>query len=301
MELNHYQNVYDKIEMPKEMDERLQQTILSRAQEKHNVSKKGYRAGFAVAAAFAIMVCVTQFDSVAAAAERMIEYFKYSFMVEDQEGNAVKVNMEGNYLTLASDASKDECYMDSITMAEEELGVTLLDTSEAYQFDDCVKYTPYLTEGDELYGVMLSNKLYGIGDLQNVKLYPKESDDGLDWLEYDAGSDYQTPISVQVTIRTDKDMTGEYDNNEIGYVSKCQNIDLTNPPEGISDAEIYDVSNLGVKAVLYSVQTDGPIAWNIENGAITCTTAIFVYQGVEYVYMGGIDHDTMKLFLNTLE
>ncbi len=301
MELNRYQNVYDKMEMPKEMDERLQQTIISRAQEKHGMSKKGYRAGVAVAAAFAVMVFVTQFDTVAAAAERVIDYFKYSFMVEDQEGNAVKVEMKGGYLTLDSDASKDECYMDSLSMVEEELGVALLDTSAAYQFDDCVTYTPYLTDDGELYGVMLSNHLYAMGDLQDVTLHARESEDGLDWMEYAAGADYQTPISAQVTIRTDKDMTGEYDNNEIGYVSKCQNIDLTNPPAGISDAEIYDMSSLDVKAVLYSVQTDGPIAWSIEEGAITCTTAVFVYEGVEYVYMGGIDHDTMKSFLDTLK
>lgn len=26
-----------------------------------------------------------------------------------------------------------------------------------------------------------------------------------------------------------------------------------------------------------------------------------VYQGVEYVYSGGVDHDTMEAFLDTLE
>lgn len=301
MELKHYQNMYDKMDMPTDMDERLQKAILGKMDERKNGNKKRYHAGIAVAAAFAVMVFVTQFDTVAAAAERVIEYFRYSFVVEDKEGNAVKVDMEGNYLTLSSNASKDESYMDSITMAGKELGVKLLDTSESYQYDECVKYTPYLTEDNELYGVMLSDKLYSVGDLQNVELHQREEEGGLDWMEYTAGAKYQTPISVQVTIRTDKDMTGEYDNNEIGYVSKCQNIDLTNPPAGISDSEIYDMSNLGVKAVLYSVQTDGPIAWNIEEGAITCTTAIFVYQGVEYVYMGGIDHDTMKSFLDTLK
>lgn len=300
MNINDCQNMYDKMVMPREMDERMQKAILNRMEEKRDVRKKGYRAGFAVAAAFAVMVCIAQFDSVSAAAERVMEYFRYTFLVENQEGNVVEVNMEGNYLTLDSAAPKNECYMDSITMAGEKMGVKLLEADKPYLYDECVNYTPYLTEDDELYGVMLSNKLYATGDLQNVSLHQKGDEGGLDWIEYTAGVNYQTPISVQVTIRTDKDMTGEYDNNEIGYVSKSQNIDLTNPPEGISDAEIYEMSHLGVNAVLYSVQTDGPIAWNIEEGAISCTTAIFVYQGIEYVYMGGVNHDTMKLFLDTL-
>lgn len=37
------------------------------------------------------------------------------------------------------------------------------------------------------------------------------------------------------------------------------------------------------------------------DGSVICTTAIFVYEGVEYSYLGGVDRDTMKMFLNTLQ
>lgn len=301
MDLNTLNNMYSKMEMPAEMDQRLQETIANRMNSTNKISRKSSRIGLAVAAAFAVMICITQFDSVSAAAEKVMEYFKYRFILTDKDGTEVNVDMKGNYVVLQDNASKKEKWFDSVTLAGNELGVHLLDCENAYAFDDCVEYTPYLTDNDELYGVMLSNKLYSVGDLQNITLYPKESKDGLDRMDYTAGDKYQTPISAQITIRTDKDMTGEYYNNEIGYVEKNHDIDLTKPVPGISDAEVYEIDSLGVKAVLYSVQTDGPIAWGIEDGSISCTTAIFVYQDVEYVYMGGIDHAAMKDFLNTLK
>lgn len=79
------------------------------------------------------------------------------------------------------------------------------------------------------------------------------------------------------------------------------NINLSDSTLDVYDAEIYELKNLGVKAVLYTVDTDGPINWGIESGSISCTNAVFVYKGVEYVYMGGVSHDTMKQLLDTLE
>jgi len=148
---------------------------------------------------------------------------------------------------------------------------------------------------------MLSDKLYVVGDLQNVTLHRKDEMNGVDWMEYAAGTDYQAPISAQVTIRTDKDMSGEYDNNEIGYVSESQKVDLTSDDAGIFEAEVYEMKKLNTKVVLYSIYTDGPVSWNITEGTVKCTVAVFVYEGVEYVYMGGVAHDTMKAFLETLK
>ncbi len=174
-------------------------------------------------------------------------------------------------------------------------------TKEAYQYESCIEYSPKVSEAGELYGIMISDKLYAIGDLKDVKLYPKEEEDGLDFLSYSSGKDYQTPILMQISLRTDKNTTQEYEDNELGFVSTHMNIDLTNDTSDMYDAEVYELENLGVKAVLYTVETDGPINWGSESGSIPCTNAVFVYKGVEYVYMGGVSHDTMKLFLNTLE
>lgn len=301
MNVQDYQNMYQKIEMPKEMDERIRERMTSELNRKNGKRGNGYRAGLAVAAAFAVMVCITQFDMVAAAAERVVDFFKYTFVMKDENGNAVNVDMQGAFVTLLENAPKDMCYMDSVKEAGERIGVTLLDTNDACKHEDCVKYTPYLTEDDEVYGVMLSDQLYAVGDLQDVTLHRRDSEDGVDRMEYNTGTCYQTPVSVQITIRTDKDLAGDYDNNEIGYVSKSQKIDLTAPDAGVFEPEIYEMKNVGVKAVIYSVETDGPVSWNITDGTVRCSVAVFVHEGIEYVYMGGMNHDTMKQFLDMLD
>ncbi len=301
MNVQDYQNMYEKIEMPKEMDERIRERMINEMNGKKVTKGNNYRAGLAVAAAFAVMVCITQFDTVAAAAERVVEFFKYTFVMNDEDGNAVNVDMKGGFVTLSDNASKDVDYMDSVKEAGDAIGMKLLDTDVACMHEDCVQYTPYLTEDDEVYGVMLSDKLYAVGDLQDVTLHRREGEDGVDWMEYNPGSSYQTPVSAQITIRTDKDLAGDYDNNEIGYVSKSQKIDLTSSDASTFEPEVYEMKNLGVNAVLYSIETDGPVSWNITDGTVKCSVAVFVYEGVEYVYMGGMNHDTMKAFLDTLQ
>lgn len=78
-------------------------------------------------------------------------------------------------------------------------------------------------------------------------------------------------------------------------------IDLTAPDAGVFEPEIYEMKNVGVKAVIYSVETDGPVSWNITGGTVKCSVAVFVHEGIEYVYMGGMNHDTMKQFLDMLD
>ncbi len=301
MDIQNYQNMYQKMEMPKDMDERLRERMAQELNREKVKRSNNYRPILAFAAAFAFIVCLAQFDPVVAAAKRFVNYIKYTFVVTDEDGNEVNVNMEGEFLTLSKDAPKDICYMDSMAQAGDTIGITILDTDQASMHEDCVEYTPYLTKKNEVYGVMLSDKLYVVGDLQDVTLHRKDEMNGVDWMEYTAGVNYDTPISAQVTIRTDKDMAGEYDNNEIGYVSESQKVDLTSDDAGRFEAEIYELKNINAKAVLYSVYTDGPVSWNITEGSVKCCVAVFVYEGVEYVYMGGVNHDTMKEFLETLK
>ncbi|MBE5945177.1 MAG: hypothetical protein E7258_09730 [Lachnospiraceae bacterium] len=301
MNISNYQNMYNKIEIPAEMDKKIKESIAGRLESKRKISsRKFYRTGFAVAAAFAFIVCITNIDSVVAGAKNIIEYLKYTFVVDDKDGTTEEVNLVGEFMTISPDAPKEKCYMDSISYAKDELGIALLDTDEACLYEGGFEYTPYLTDDKDVYGLILSNKLYATGDLKDCTIHVKEDENGVDWMEYEAGDKYQTPISVEITVRTDKDMTGMYDNNEIGYVSENKKIDLS-ATGNTFDAEVYELENLGVKAVLYSVETDGPASWNVTSGSITCTTAVLVYQGVEYSYLGGVDRDTMKMFLDTLK
>lgn len=161
--------------------------------------------------------------------------------------------------------------------------------------------TDLRSEDGSLYGIVITDKLYSVGDLKNTKLYPKEEEDGLDFLEYTPGSEYRTPIMTQISIRTDKNLDAEYQDNELGFAGSAMDVDLSDSSLGASDAEVYSINKLGTHAVLFTVRTDGPMNWGIESGEIDCCNAVFVYKGVEYVYMGGVSHDTMKAFLNTLE
>lgn len=298
MEKRDYQTMYEKMKMSDDMDQKIKAAVKHTKTPKRT---KRFRAELGAVAAIALIVCVSQTDVVKAAVDKIVHYFSYSFTVEHKDGTTEKVQMKEEYLTLSKDAPKENLDMNSISQVNDAIGIDLLDTKEAYQYEGCIEYSPKISEDGELYGIMVSDKLYAIGDLKDVKLYPKEEEDELDFLSYSAGENYQTPIMTQISLRTDKNTTKEYKDNELGFVSTHMNINLTNDTSDMYDAEVYELKNLGVKAVLYTVETDGPINWGIESGSIPCTNAVFVYKGVEYVYMGGVSHDTMKQFLNTLE
>lgn len=298
MEKRDYQTMYEKMEMSDDMDQKIKAAVKNAKTLKR---ANRFRAGLGAVAAIALIVCASQTDVVKAAVDKIVHYFSYSFTVEQKDGTTQKVQMKEEYLTLSKDAPKENLDMNSIREVNDAIGIDLLDTKEAYQYEGCIEYSPKVSKDGELYGIMISDKLYAIGDLKDVKLYPKDAEDGLDFLSYSSGKDYQTPILMQISLRTDKNITKEYEDNELGFVSTHMNIDLSNNTSDMYDAEVYELKNLGVKAVLYTVETDGPINWGIESGNIPCTNAVFVYKGVEYVYMGGVSHDTMKQFLNTLE
>lgn len=298
MDRNDYQTMYEKMEMSDDMNQKIKDAVRNAKTPKRT---KRLQAGFGAIAAITLIVCISQTDVVRAAVDKIVHYFTYSFTVEQKDGTTEKVQMKEEYLTLSKDAPKEKLNMNNISEVKDAIGLSLLDTNEAYLYEGCIEYNPIVSEDGELYGVMISDKLYAVGDLKDVKLYPKEREDGLDFLSYSAGKNYQTPILMQISLRTDENITKEYKDNEFGFVSTRMNIDLSNDNSDMYDAEIYELKNLGVKAVLYTVDTDGPINWGIESGSIPCTNAVFVYKGVEYVYMGGVSHDTMKQFLNTLK
>lgn len=301
MNKGNYQTMYEKMKMSDEMDKNIKKAIRNTPIQKRITRKNRYRAGFGAVAVLALIVCASQTDVVRAAVDKIVHYFTYSFTVEQEDGTTEKVQMKEEYLTLSKDAPKEDLNMNSISEVNDAIGINLLDTKEAYQYEGCIEYSPKVSKDGELYGIMVSDKLYAVGDLKDVTLYPKEEENGLDFLSYSEGKNYQTPIMVQMSLRTDENVTKEYKDNELGFVSTRMNIDLSDSTLDVYDAEIYELKNLGVKAVLYTVDTDGPINWGIESGSISCTNAVFVYKGVEYVYMGGVSHDTMKQLLDTLE
>lgn len=300
MTLENYKSMYEKMGMSDEMDKKIKDCILNQKKIRKYQNKKIYHTGASIVAAIAIVVLALQVDSVSAAVQKIVSCFNYSFTVEDKKGNREQIKMSGEYLSLSKKAPKKECYMDSMEIASSKIGIDLLNTENASAFEDCITYTPYLSKNGELCGVMLIDELYALGDLQNVKMNLKKSKNSVDFIKYTAGEKYQTPVLAQITIQTNKKETEGYNNNELGYLKEKQNLDLTATNSDVSNVELYEIKNLGVKAVLYSIKTDGPEIWNTKKGEINCVNAVFVYKGAEYIYVGGMSNDTMKEFLDSL-
>lgn len=290
-------------EMPEFIRDRIRSQVEEELKKETEDIEKRKKPRFikrtAVAAAVVLAVFgISRISFVANAMDKLIQYITYRFTVTNEDGTKTTVEMQEDSIQLAENVPMENCYMDDMVQAGEQIGVKLLASSSMYQYEECIRYTPIISEEDVLFGVMLQDHFYTVGDLGNVKLYPKTTEESIDFMTYEAGAKYQTPISMQVTVWTNQDSSAEYEEDELGYASKTVNVDMKDVS---SEAEVYTIPQLNVDAVVYTVYTDGPIAWGIEEGSIRCTSTFFVYEGVEYIYMGGVSHDTMKEFLNTLE
>ena len=301
MDMKSYNDMMGKIHSSKEIDEMVRENVLKTIDTnrmKGNMIKKRL---LATAAVLAVVICIGQIQPVKASVDRLVNYITYHITIQKEDGIKEKIEVKESFLTISENAPTSDMFLGSVSEAGDLSGIDLLDSTEAYSYKGCVEYAPKLTEDESIYGIVITDKLYAVGDLKNTKLYPKEEEDGLDFLEYTPGSEYRTPIMTQIAIRTDENLDAEYQDNELGYVGSALDVDFSDSSSGVSDAEVYYVDKLGINAVLFTVQTDGPINWHVESGTEDCCTALFVYKGVEYMYMGGVSHDTMKAFLNTLE
>lgn len=275
MRLDEYKEMVDKMSIPEDMDYRLKKALFTDQKEKKRMKNKKLMKEISVAAAVAVLVLgVSQTTLISNATEAITHFFKYGFTFTEKDGEQITVDMKMNYLTLDENAPKENQYMDSLEEVSDAIGIRLLNSPEEYVSDGSVEYCPSVSEDQILKGVTIRNHFYAIGEK------------------------YQTPIGTQISVRTDENLTSQYQDNELGFASENADISLDNKN---AEAEVYQLSNLNVKAVLYTVQTDGPVKWGIEEGEIDVTYAVFVHEGVEYVYYGGVSHDIMKKFLDTLE
>ena len=293
MKIDEYKGMMDKMVIPEGMDKNLKRILITDHKEKNKM--KNYKCVKRLAAAVASAVLIfglSQTELVSNAAATIKNYFQYGFIFTKDDGKKSTVNMKMEYLTLDKNAPMEAGMMDSIDQVSDAIGIRLLNTKMENHKKDSVDYFPMVSEDNKLYGAVVTNKLYSYGDLKNIGIDPENGG-----LAFDEGNKFKTPVGVQIAVRTDKNLTQKYENNELGFVSENQTVDLD---DEASKAEVYEISNLGVRAVIFTTKTDGPIIWGIEDGKIECTNAIFVYKGVEYLYYGGMTHDTMKSFLELL-
>lgn len=294
MKINKYKKMVDKMDMPKEMDQRLQSKLFYEENDnKKMVDNRMIKRFSVVAAVVLIIFGLFQIPMVSDAAAGVLNYFKYSFSFSSSDGKKETVYMKTEYITFSKEAPTRKCKMNSIDEVSNKIGITLLNNKGEKTEKDVVTYNPSVSEKGKLKGVLVQNHCYYYGDITNVitnKEYGTK--------KYESGGKYKTPIGVQISLRSNEDLKEKYVDNEIGYVAENQNVDLDNTS---SNTEVYELTNLDVKAVLFTDKTDGPMAWGLNNQDIECTTACFVHKGVEYVYYGGVSHDTMKEFLDTLK
>ncbi|MGN0483341.1 MAG: hypothetical protein ACI4HI_07300 [Lachnospiraceae bacterium] len=298
MQLKEYKNVVDQMRLPEDMDARLKHALFEDQKAKKCIKRKQWmKRVCAASVAVLFMVAASQTSFLSDVKGAITHFFKYGFTFTQQDGEQTVVDMKMGYLTLKAYAPKEDLYMDSLEEVSDAIGIKLLHSTEEYVDEESVEYRPVLSEQNALEGILISHNYYAVGDMKNISVQKRESENSINTIDYEAGEKYQTPIGVQIAVRTDDNLTSQYQDHELGFVSENVNVNLDDKS---ADAELYEIPDLGVKAVLFTVETDGPMTWGIEDGTIDVTNAVLVYQGVEYVYCGGVSHDTMKEFLDTL-
>ncbi len=295
MKLEEYKNAYDMIQTNEEVDEKIMDILKADNGKRQGRKKKWYRIAYAAAACL-MLVGISQIPIVKATASEVFGMFVNQIQIADTaEGTSDYVQMEGKYLTISEDAPTEECKMDSMQEAEDVLGIDLLTSELEYDGEDnLITYYASVDKKGQLYGIMLINSLYTLGDLKVEEVTTHEDWADSDSILYEEGKNYKTPILAQVTIRTDKNPGEDYVDHEIEYAG--QEMDFA---EG--DAEVFELEQLDAKAVIFRYMSDGNSGWNREDVRQEYCGAMLVYGGVEYQYHGAVNTETMKEFLKSLQ
>lgn len=302
MNINEYKHMYEKMEISDELDVQIRNRIMNLGENKP-IKVKHQHTKMIVALttiAFVIGILGINNNTVSAAIEKVVQYFAETIWITNSNGDAEAIDMVQKYITLSNKAPKKMTKFDSMKSVSEKIGIKLLESPKAYSAGKCVNYTPCVDEKGKLLSVTIGDAIYYIGDLKNINLFPSANADEMDIMNYDPGEHFKTPVMVQINIKTDENLNENYRNNELSFVSERMNIDLTEETRKDTHAEVYTLKTLGTKVVLFDMETDGPASWNLTQ-PITTTNAMFVYEGIEYIYAGGVSHETMKKFLETLQ
>ena len=302
MNINEYKHMYEKMEISDELDVQIRNRIMNLGENKP-IKVKHQHTKMIVALttiAFVIGILGINNNTVSAAIEKVVQYFAETIWITNSNGDAEAIDMVQKYITLSNKAPKKMTKFDSMKSVSEKIGIKLLESPKAYSAGKCVNYNPCIDENGKILSVTIGDAIYCIGDLKNINLVQSANVDEMDIMNYDPGEHFKTPVMVQINIKTDENLNENYRNNELSFVSERMNIDLTEETRKDTHAEVYTLKTLGTKVVLFDMETDGPASWDLTQ-PITTTNAVFVYEGIEYIYAGGVSHETMKEFLETLQ
>lgn len=328
MKLEEYRRVYDELSLSREAEERILQTL----QEEQSSGKKRKSARekmvrVAAAAALVLAVGILKFPAVASTTKTLVSGFtnfvlnsgapsqedteKMEKLMEDANSSREGVDYgypssvyeysdSGEYLEISPDAPKKECKIDSVDAASEMLGIDLLQSKNAYEQKNCILYTPYVSGSGALNGAILIDDFYAVGDIKDAEYSISPKVDTGNAVFYRPGKKYQSPVRMEITIRAGDAEGVDYDNHELDYGGRVE----AREENDAEKTENYVIQNLGgVNALLCVDETDGISTWGKREGEEIshCVSAYFLYQGVEYRYVGAVSLETMKEFLEGLE
>ena len=326
MRLEEYKQVYDKVTLSKEADERILQELQEEVSNSGMKQKrKGIRFAWVVATAAVLVLAVgiMQFPVVSSATQdavsRLNELLKSK--VEYGEPTSTYVYSDSpEYLSVNPDAPKKECKMASLDEVSEALGIDLLQSEDAHEQKNCIRYTPYVSNSGALNGVRLQDTFYALGDIRDPKIKVSKDLEKDGTISYREGEKYHSPIMMEALIRTDNAEGVDEENRELDYSGRFNGLtgknagtkaaqetygieNLTGEDAGgMIVQEIHEIESLGVEAEI-SVDVSGSHTWNKMDGEeiYQGADAIFTYQGVEYRYVGAVSIETMLEFLEGLE
>ena len=292
-----YKSLYNKIQTSEEMDQRILQNLRKELGARRRISQR--KLVFRFGAVMMLCFIMVQGKPIYAAVEKAIQHFVNRLEFQNDGSDKVIVEMEGTYLKLNEKAKKEWCKMDSIGQISEMLGVDILESTQEYEASNSISYHPYVSKSGALNGVMLINYNYVMGDLKHIQLETYSEVDINSKLKCDFGEKYQSPIGMQITIRSDDNEGVDYNDHELEYAGTHWNL---REIEEISDIETVEIKNLEISVVLYTLYSPGPFDSFMENGheIETLTVAKFMYEGIEYTYLGAVSKETMIEFLSTL-
>jgi hypothetical protein len=243
-------------------------------------------------------------------------------------GDSEVVN-ESEYLKLKNTkVSRADAKYSSLTEVEDVLGIKLLKSKMAYQdAKNLISYTPYV-ETDKIYGAMLINQQYALGDLNVRRVYDNtDSIEATPQIEFEAGEKYRSALACEIKFRSNNQPSDLENNMELDYLGtkfdlpndtniieyKLKKLDAT---ALIFEQELYN-STIDSQPVLldedgkvmeyldgYMYDEDGNAIKSFDEKGnelvLPATGAVLVYEGVEYYYYARVSVETMQEFLDTL-
>lgn len=324
MKLEEYREIYDKVSLSKEADERILQKLTEEVTNSGMKQKRKKLRFVQVTAAVAVLVLavgVMQFPAVSSATQDVVS--RLSKLIKIEYGEPISSYVYSNspeYLSVNPDAPKKECKMASLDEVSEALGIDLLQSEDAHEQKNCIRYTPYVSNSGALNGVKLQDTFYALGDIRDPKIKVSKDLEKDDTISYREGEKYHSPIMMEALIRTDNAEGVDEKNRELDYSGRFNGLtgkdagtkaaqetygieNLTGEDAGgVIVQEIHEIESLGVEAEI-SVDVSGSHTWNKMDGEeiYQGADAIFTYQGVEYRYVGAVSIETMLEFLEGLE